>query len=393
MYVKPGFTISEWGGHITITPGRFWWSLPFGETPIPVPDFTGGEPVPGYPDERRTSADGSLVSRTSVWIPKGAGSFDGTTGEFYKAFDALPAGTSWWNYKKAGAAFQVEWNFKAFSIDGIANGPFDGSLPYEPFDLARFTPFDNSSLATSFVNIHSQKQDGVLKILPFKMAQTELTQMNYWLVMGKDPTGRYPSNNPLKPADGMRYYEAVLFCNRLSEIEGLDTAYSYSGAYFENASTHNVGAYTGLCKKLVDLQVDTSKTGYRLPTPEEWAWAMKAGASTKYYWGDGDMWTSNQFLPYEWGLSSAYPAGVSEPQVGGQKLPNRWRLYDMVGNLKEFVWVAGAQSAHIGGSYFSNDDALRTELSSYTSTDQGFRIIRKGRDIPPLAPLLHLLLY
>jgi len=74
-----------------------------------------------------------------------------------------------------------------------------------------------------------------------------------------------------------------------------------------------------------------SKTGifYRLPSEAEWEYACRAGARTAYYFGDD----STQLSKYAW-----YAANSDNKfQKAGQKLPNAWGLYDMLGNVSEWT--------------------------------------------------------
>jgi formylglycine-generating enzyme required for sulfatase activity len=72
----------------------------------------------------------------------------------------------------------------------------------------------------------------------------------------------------------------------------------------------------------------SAKTGkiYRLPTEAEWEYACRAGTTTPYSFGDGDI------DEYAW-----YVENAEKPQPIGKKKPNPFGLFDMHGNVAEWV--------------------------------------------------------
>jgi formylglycine-generating enzyme required for sulfatase activity len=77
-----------------------------------------------------------------------------------------------------------------------------------------------------------------------------------------------------------------------------------------------------------DCNIFCMKTGLRLPTEAEWEYACRAGANTRFYWGDEE---NGQFLWYK-----NNSMGTTQPV--GRKKPNGFGLHDMLGNAWEWCY-------------------------------------------------------
>lgn len=139
------------------------------------------------------------------------------------------------------------------------------------------------------------------------------------------------------------------------------------------------------------LNAKESTEKYRLPSEAEWEYACKAGTSTKYSFGD----TESTLNKYAWYTENS---GTKTHAVG-LKNPNAWRLYDMHGNVWEWVqdewhddysgapsdssaWETGNSSKRVekGGGWFSDANRCQSSFrdkddSLYKSEDIGFRIL------------------
>ena len=123
-----------------------------------------------------------------------------------------------------------------------------------------------------------------------------------------------------------------------------------------NVSWVDAKQYVGWLSQLTGKQ-------YRLPTETEWEYAARAGANTRYSWGD-DLGMGNancNGCGSQWDLQQTAPVGSFKP--------NRLGLYDMHGNVWE--WVED--------SWHENYDVAPTDGSAWLQGgDPNFRVVRGG---------------
>ena len=200
------------------------------------------------------------------------------------------------------------------------------------------------------------KQKWTVIIEPFLLAKYPVTQDLFFEVTKETPSA---FKGGRKPVETVTWKEAVFFCNSLSQKSGLKSCYSLSEDNEEIIFDHTVN-------------------GFRLPTEAEWEYACKAGASEIRY-GNLDL--------------IAWYKDNSEQTTHdvGQKEPNAWGLYDMLGNVWE--WCTDLYDTEVYGSYRIfrgggwNDEKRsvmattrrRSHPLKFKIDDLGFRIARNSK--------------
>ncbi|MBV8881749.1 MAG: SUMF1/EgtB/PvdO family nonheme iron enzyme [Planctomycetaceae bacterium] len=158
-----------------------------------------------------------------------------------------------------------------------------------------------------------------------------VTQELYQKVMGVNPSKQ---KQPQAPVAGVQWVDAVRFCNKCSERDGLKACYDVK---------------TWDC--------DLSADGYRLPTEAEWEQACRAGGTGKYPFGDD----AAQLGRFAW--TKANSEGKIHPV--GQKEPNAWGLHDMLGNVWQWTndWADAEKRQRVlrGGAW--DTDPAKVEVS------------------------------
>ena len=220
----------------------------------------------------------------------------------------------------------------------------------------------------------------------YVMAATEVTQELWEVVMGDSdnhPNPSYFTNNPdgsndlLLPVETITWYDAIEFCNILSEKMGRVAVYTIEDINRAPKEETNIyGRPAGGSIKSAKVTADFTTNGYRLPTEMEWMWAaMGAGQCNpltgyqKKYAGEGISPTKT-ILDYAWYKDNA---GGYKPHQVGLKDANELGLRDMTGNVYEFCWDwitdFSEYSFDSEKSYSSNGLMRAIRGGSFTDTD------------------------
>ena len=207
----------------------------------------------------------------------------------------------------------------------------------------------------------------------FYIGKYHVTQAEFEDVMSFNPSEFNNNNHPNltgkndnRPVEQVSWYDAVMYCNELSEAEGLNKYYNISNI-----------EYSG--DRITDAIITENEeaNGYRLTTAVEHEYAARGGkdGNATIYAGSDDLDEVGWYRENSDEANSEYSSNRGTMPVG-EKEGNELGLYDMSGNVDDWV---NTHPNKKGGHYDYRADICKVDSEptpGFTNRTIGFRLAR-----------------
>ena len=207
------------------------------------------------------------------------------------------------------------------------------------------------------------------EVFDIEVSKYPTTQKMWIEVMESNPSRSKGDN---KPVESITWWEALEFCNKLSEKYGLEPVYDLSKSAEGLLMIKELGGE----KVYPDVANFKNTEGFRLPTEVEWEWFARGGqVAIEQGTFDYTYSGSNNINEVAWYRGNS---GRRTQDVGLKK-PNQLGLYDCSGNVWEWCYDT-TENIEEGKNYtykaFDSSNGSRREKGGFWENDTSYCVVR-----------------